>query len=449
MVVEDTRSDEYPFRKRSASCEIASLPHFTDTRLRRVRWVFTSDSIIIVAMRSSYPAACTVSSTLLISLHRDVGMSVITTSWTWLRLQIRDHRSQLRLCLRVTAAALLSFVLGKSLNIPLGGLWAVLTAVVVTQMSVGGSLKATIEYLTGTLGGAVYAGAIAALIPPTDEISLLIALAIAVAPLALLAAINPSFRVGPFTAVIVVVGSSVTHSGPVDSAVLRVLEVAIGGVIGLAVSVFVFPARAHILAIEAAASMLDFMAGVLPELLMGFTQRIDETVILRRQNSIGQAFMRTATIAAEAGRERMAYLASEPDTGPLLRTLLRLRHDFVMIGRAAVVPFSETFQARLKLPLASASETAADYLRGCSAALIARHNPPPLDAVDAAFDGYEEQIATLRREGLTRDLPVDVVERFFAASFALELLHRDLGDLEECATEYAGSTVDMDHERTN
>ena len=128
-------------------------------------------------------------------------MNRITTAWTWFRLQIRDLRLQLRLCVRVTVAALLSYVLGKSLNIPLGGLWAVLTAVVVTQVSVGGSLKATIEYLTGTLGGAVYAGVIAALVPPTNEISLLVALAIAIAPVALLAAINPSFRVAPVTAV--------------------------------------------------------------------------------------------------------------------------------------------------------------------------------------------------------------------------------------------------------
>jgi len=83
---------------------------------------------------------------------------------------------------------------------------AVLTAVVVTQMSVGGSLKATIEYLIGTLGGAIYAGVIAVLIPPVNEISLLIALAMTVAPLALLAAINVNFRVAPFTAVIVAWG---------------------------------------------------------------------------------------------------------------------------------------------------------------------------------------------------------------------------------------------------
>jgi hypothetical protein len=60
-------------------------------------------------------------------------------------------------------------------------------------MSLGGSLKATIEYSMGTLGGAVYAGAIAALVPHYDEISLLAVLALAVAPLALLAAVNPHF----------------------------------------------------------------------------------------------------------------------------------------------------------------------------------------------------------------------------------------------------------------
>jgi uncharacterized membrane protein YccC len=376
-------------------------------------------------------------------------MSCLTTAWTWLRIQIRELRPQLRLCLRVTVAALVSFVLGKSLHIPFGGVWVVLTAVVVTQMSVGGSLKATIEYFTGTLGGAVYAGVIAVLIPPTNEFALSIALAIAVAPLALLAAINASFRVGPMTAVFVVVGSSLTHAGPVESAVYRVLEVAIGGVIGLAVSLLVFPARAHILAIESAASMLDLMAGVLPELLIGFTQTLDESAILQRQDRIDQAFTQLATIAVEATRERMAYLASEPDTGMMLRTLLRLRHDIVMIGRAAVVPLSETLQARLGPPLARAAETAVDYLRGSSAALIARRNPPPLAAVDVAFDGYAAEITSLRREGLTRDLPVDALERLFALSFALEQLRHDFRELEQCVTEDARSTMGTGLKRAN
>jgi hypothetical protein len=60
------------------------------------------------------------------------------------------------------------------------------------------------------------------------------------------------------------------------------------------------------LAIETAACLLDLMAGILPEVLIGLTQTLDEKSVLRKQDRIGQAFTRLATIAAEAMRERMA-----------------------------------------------------------------------------------------------------------------------------------------------
>ena len=81
----------------------------------------------------------------------------IATPWKSLGTQAREHRAQLGLSLRVTIAALLSFVLSHLLHVPLP-LWTVLTAVILTQVSFGKSLKATIDYLVGTLGGAVYAG---------------------------------------------------------------------------------------------------------------------------------------------------------------------------------------------------------------------------------------------------------------------------------------------------
>jgi uncharacterized membrane protein YccC len=364
-------------------------------------------------------------------------MRRVTTAWRWLLAKVRDRKTQLRLCLRVTVAALVSFVLAQFLTNPLAGLWAVLTAVVVTQMSLGGSLKATIEYSVGTLGGAVYAGAIAALMPHNDEISLLAVLALAVAPLALLAAVNPHFRVGPFTAVIVVLGATVTHADPIGSAFYRVLEVALGGATGFLVSFLVLPVRAHVLVIEAAADMLDLLAQTLPELVSGFTQPLDGAEIRRVQDSIGAAFARVDAVGTEAKREHLTYLAAQPDPGPLLRTLLRLRHDLVMIGRATAVPLPKVFQVRLGSPLARVVETAADYLRAGSAALIAHRNSPPLDAVEAALDAYAAAIATARRERLTQDLPVDVVERIFTLGFALEQLHQNFIDLARCVTEFA------------
>lgn len=149
-------------------------------------------------------------------------MNRIARACNWAGALVRDRKTQLRLSFRVTVAVALTFIAAQALKAPLGGLWAVLTAVVVTQMSVGGSLKAAIEYSIGTLGGAFYAGAIAALVPHASQLANLGVLGLAVAPLALLAALNPNFRIGPFTAVLVVLGSAATHAGPIASASTRV-----------------------------------------------------------------------------------------------------------------------------------------------------------------------------------------------------------------------------------
>ena len=93
----------------------------------------------------------------------------IGAAWTRARARLSPYRAQLRFCLRMTAAALLAFALAQIWNIPLNGLWAVLTAVVVTQMSVGGSLHATTEYLLGTIGGAIYAAYHRGAYPASDD----------------------------------------------------------------------------------------------------------------------------------------------------------------------------------------------------------------------------------------------------------------------------------------
>jgi uncharacterized membrane protein YccC len=362
-------------------------------------------------------------------------MSSIATKWKSLRSQFGEHRGQFQLSLRVTIAAVLGFVVSHLLNVPLP-LWTVLTAVILTQVSFGSSVRATINYLLGTLSGAIYAGALATLVPHTSEIALLALLAMTVAPLALLAAINPSFSAATFTGVLVVLLPGITHTGPVGSAFYRVIEVTLGGVTALAVSL-VLPTRAHALAIEAAAQMLDLMARSLPELFSGLMQTYDTTAVGRIQVKIGEAFARSDAIAAEARHERLSIYAAEPTLGPLLRALLRLRHDLVMIGRTASVPLPEILQERFGPPLARITKTAAEYLRRSGEALTSRRNPPPLNEVEAALDDCTDAFAEVRREGLTRELPGDTVERIFALGFVLDQLRQHFHDLERCVTEAA------------
>jgi uncharacterized membrane protein YccC len=160
-------------------------------------------------------------------------------------------------------------------------------------------------------------------------------LALTIAPLAYAAAVNLSFRVAPFTAAIVLLISGQLGEGPVESALYRLLEVALGGGVAVVVSLVVLPERAHGLGLDAAARFLDLLARLLPKLLAGFTQRLDVAETTRMRQEAGRALAAFQVIAAEANRERMINLVAEPDPAPLARTLLRLRHDVVIIGRGA------------------------------------------------------------------------------------------------------------------
>jgi fatty-acid desaturase len=61
---------------------------------------------------------------------------------------IAAHRAEMTLSLRITVAGLIALAIGELLGVR-QVYWAVLTAVIVMQASVGGSLKATIGFQSG------------------------------------------------------------------------------------------------------------------------------------------------------------------------------------------------------------------------------------------------------------------------------------------------------------
>jgi uncharacterized membrane protein YccC len=349
---------------------------------------------------------------------------------------ISARKAQLALAVRVTVAAFGALAAALALNLMLP-LWAVLTSLIVTQMSVGRSLKATRDYMFGTIGGAIYGGAIAVLIPHSGEGALLALLVLAVAPLAFVAAINPSLNAATVTAVIVLLVPTMNHANPLDSAIDRVLEVTVGAVAGLLASFFVLPSRAHSQIRVSAARLLELIAAAFSELLAGLTRGRDNDALHQIQDGIGTALVGLNATGAEAERERAAHLSSGPDTGPLLRTVLRLRHDVVMIGRASVVPLPLDLQMRLAAPLAKVSDAIVSYLRSIADALRTGVGAPAIWPVQAALQGYAAEVAAVRGEGLTRGLPGDVAERFFALGFSLEQMRQNLKDLERCVAEWS------------
>src|SRR6266851_1969149 len=236
---------------------------------------------------------------------------------------MRSRKAQLGLAVRVTVAAFGALAIATAFNLMLP-LWAVLTSLIVTQMSVGRSLKATRDYMLGTV---------------------------------------------------------------------------VGAVTGLLVSFFVLPSRAHNQIRVNAARALELIAAALAELLAGLTCGLDKEALHQIQDGIGTALVGLNATGVEAERERAAHLASGPDTGLLLRTILRLRHDLVMIGRASVVPLPSELQARLAAPLAKVSDAIASYLRSMAAALRTGVGAPAIWPVHEALQFSAAEIASLRSEG--------------------------------------------------
>jgi len=345
------------------------------------------------------------------------------------------HRVELGLTLRMSVAGLLTFGIGHLLGLT-QVYWAVLTGVIVMQASIGGSLKAMLDRFVGTLGGAGWGVAVTIGVPHTGAVSTGIALAVALIPLALLVAFRPAYRIAPVTAAIVLLGQP-AGGGVIEAALDRVFEIALGSIVALAVALSLAPARAHQALYAAARDAMDAMAEQVAALLAGVAAPLDGAAVLAGHDRIRAAIERAVAVSDEAARERRSHVSDAPDPDPLVRTLRRLSHDLVIIGRALPEPLPEPVRDRLAAPAADAGAAIAAFVTGLGDALTAGALPPSDRAVDTAFDAYSAAIAGLRRDRLTVAQPDAEVERIFGLSFGLEQLRRNLDDLAARVTELA------------
>jgi uncharacterized membrane protein YccC len=349
----------------------------------------------------------------------------------------RRRRSQLYLSVRITTACVVTFALGHLLGLA-QSYWAVFTAVIVMQGSVGGSLKAAVDRFLGSVGGASLGVLVALTIPRDSPVMMGVALAVAVAPLGLLAALKPAYRVAPVTAVILLLTPLAPAGGPLASGVSRILEIGLGSLVALLVALFVLPARAHGVLAEATSGALRLMSDLAARMLSHPEEPWDAAAVRDDHDRIRLILGRAEVAADEAKRERANYLTAAADPEPLIRTLRRLRHDLAMIGRATTTPLSGPVGAVLGEPTAQAGEAVSAFLRASAAAVAAGRDAPSFDDVEAALAGHAAAVARLRQHGMVRALPDETVGRLFSLAFGLEQLRQNLADLADRINEHAG-----------
>jgi uncharacterized membrane protein YccC len=325
--------------------------------------------------------------------------------------------TSLRFAARITIAAMAAYLVALALGLP-EALWAVITGLIVTQMSVGGTIGMGLDRLVGTLAGALIGGvaATAHALWPVLPVGLL--LLVSVAPLSLFVVKRPTYRVAPVTAALMLLLVHDQGTQPLMIAFDRVFEIGVGCVVGITVSLLVLPYHAEQLLVDRVASGLRLIAELVV-LQLGARAPADLVRIDALNERMRTLLAACEATAVEVRREHKMHLGGRRDPEPFFRTLRRLRSDVAILDRAMSKLVADDAPPPALEPVAQAI---AGWLEQAAAKPGRRPSPPPLAPVDsaiaAAFGG-------------------EVPERLLSLWFAIEALRRDCGDLHDRMAERA------------
>lgn len=353
------------------------------------------------------------------------------------KLPILRHPAEIRHAARVAVAVGVAFAVGAIFRPP-QAYWMVFTAIIVVQTSVGGTITASFERLLGTIVGALIGVGATYLRAKTElQEGLVISAAAAIAAFA--AAVRPSLRVAPITTAIVLMGGATAHMGPITAAAWRVLEIAIGGVVGVVTTLVVFPARARRVVRLKACETLRQMA----ELISLFAARFDQGGVDVEARPNHQAIRKSLAQAdqhlAESERETLWGRKADTPEG-LVRSLRRVANDAVMIGRALAQPLPRASRERIGPSAIALLDAIAIRLRNSAGALDGFQVTPP-DSLDQARGAFEAAVQQTRAARLTAEINFDAASRVFGLVFAMESLLANLSDLADRIAEVAGQAA--------
>jgi uncharacterized membrane protein YccC len=340
------------------------------------------------------------------------------------------RKSEWRHAIRVSSAVVAAYALATLLHLP-QGYWAVFTAVIIVQASLGATITASIERFMGTVVGAA-AGAGAAMLHARYPAAGAPILAVTAALLAFLAAVRPEFKVAPVTAVIMLIGTA--NHPPLLTALLRVTEITVGSLVGIATTLLIFPARAHVTVVENADKVAERLADLLEHYASKLKGGVTDLDTRAAYDATVKSLSSLQTAIAEAERESASKLSNHSVNDGLPRTLWRLRNDVVMIGRALREDFPSP---GLALPSAAMLNASATFLRDCAALLSGGSRPDRL-AFAESRQAFQSAVETHRAGGGTRALGFDDAARVFGLVFAMENLFVNLGDFQERVEETVG-----------
>ena len=285
--------------------------------------------------------------------------------------------------LRMVLSAVGSFALSQALHLP-EAFWAVLTALVAARPHAAGTARAGVDRLIGTVAGAAVATAFALTHLHLTQLEMMFAVLV---PLCLLVAVHENYRAAPVAALIVLSGGMMGGS-PLNTALYRTSEIAVGALVAFIVSALVMPKRgehkafAHAGAVAKLLSRLVGVALVPQEGAATFTEHVKEKL---------RAEMRQLAVLTHTSRWTRGHKTGE---GKLTRLMAALNADIGFIERTIVRSPVKEEAASFAAPLRNIAAEFQNVLTQASQAFAGDAPAPRMDAIDRALATLNASPAT-------------------------------------------------------
>jgi hypothetical protein len=153
----------------------------------------------------------------------------------------------------------------------------------------------------------------------------------------------------------------------------------------------------------------------------------DSKLLLNRR--IRRASAHAEMLAEEAKQEISAHLAADIETGPLLRTVRRLRTNLLLIGRATAGTWPDHARQELSPAIDLLFPALSAHLLTLADAMQHRKAVPPNDVLRDALQSFDATVQKFRANPVSDEMAADETSRVFALAFAVDQFRRDTRDL--------------------
>ncbi|MFT9221516.1 FUSC family protein [Gluconobacter oxydans] len=236
-------------------------------------------------------------------------------------------RPATRQTIRVLVSVVVAWIVGSLMHLQ-ETIWALVTALIVTQSSISQTMTTARDQISGTLIGAL-AGVCAVVLEITTGLRW-IPFWIMLAPLVFLSAIQPTLRFACITLMIVYLFPS--QGSPFLPMITRLLAIVVGVAVSIVVSFFILHSSARKQAFHTAARLLRRMDQLLKSAL---DQNMGWAAIERQNDDCVALLTELEDAVTEARRERWKELEKrDPVLASLPRLMRRLLNDTMLVARA-------------------------------------------------------------------------------------------------------------------